>query len=100
MPDLVVGPIYPAKCKKSNCNEFDDAGHLINSFLFLNRFRIIDTDSFSAESSHTEKSVKKKKSNEIVNLDDDPDERYATAEEKPQVAGIVDERPAQVFHCH
>jgi hypothetical protein len=56
---------------------------------FISRFRIIDTDTFSTSKSS------KKNSNEI-DLDD-PEELFATQEEKPFVAGIVDERPAQVI---
>ena len=61
--------------------------------VLISRFRIIDSDTFSTSASSSKSS--KKKSTEI-DLDD-PEEQYATQEEKPFVAGIVDERPAQVI---
>ena len=59
-------------------------------------FKIIDNDSFSTSSSST--STSKKKGHTVVDVDDDDEaeSRFDLQEEKPLVAGVVDERPSHV----
>jgi len=65
--------------------------------LLLLRFRIIDQTSLTASAPSTSKTSKTKVKNAEDDDDDEAQERFALEEEKPQIAGVLDERPEHVI---